>query len=160
MSFDATFHLNRSYFEEIFEQWLKHRSRFRRRQIQIAVALFLLGVFFSIRDFSATPIILVVIGIVEFVEFFIYRSRWINKRLAARVDNEHDKVEITVDEFGISQKGPTGEGKMTWAAVKAVLPTTEGMFMAIGDGMSIYVPNSGMSDGEFRNFVLRMVERN
>lgn len=157
--YTASLTMDRAYFEESYEQWLRCRSRYRKWQISISLlAVVAAGVAWSVGP-DWLVIGLIAVAVIEFVDAFRYRRYWTARRIRSRIGNRHDRVEIRVSDSGVYQKGPTSEGKMTWDAVKAVVPTDKGVFLAVGDGMSMYIPDSSMNDPGFKEFVGRMAAR-
>jgi YcxB-like protein len=157
VEYRAAFELNRPYFEESFEEWLRQRSKYRRWQIQISAVVIVLGLFLAIRGPAWLSVGVFMIGVVELFEFFFYRHRWIGQRVEARSNNAHNRVEVQISDSGVYQMGPTSEGRISWEAVKKVFPTKRGIYLAIGDGMSVYIPNSSMNDQGFRDYAIKMV---
>ena len=136
MEYEAKIEMTKAYFEESIEQWLIHRSKFRRRQIQIGVLLIIVGA--MIHELRVLSVVVLSIGLFEVAEFFFYRRRWIHKRMNARSKNSDSSVDIRVGDSGMYKKGPTSEGTVSWDGVKAATPTAKGLFISIGDGMSVY----------------------
>lgn len=157
MEYFARIDLTEEYFRESFEQWLNHKSKFRRWQIQIGILLIVVGVGMMIYELTVFSIGVSIIGIIEIVEFLFYRRRWIHQRVHARSKNSDSPVELRADDSGIYQKGPTSEGTTSWRGVKAAIPTGKGLIIAIGDGMSVYVPDACMNNPEFKEFVIKKV---
>ncbi len=157
MEYGVSFEMTKAYFEESFEQWLSHRSKLRRWQIHIGILLIFFGCGLMVYKLNVLSIVLFIIGFVEIVEFFFYRRRWMQQRIHTRSNNSNSSIEIRVDDSGIYQKGPTSEGTISWDGVKAAIPTAKGLFISIGDGMSVYVPDASMKSPEFKNFVIKKV---
>jgi hypothetical protein len=146
MQATAVFEMTPEYFAESFGEWLSHRSRFRKWQLQIAGALAVAGILTSIfgGPFRALGGVLVLIAAVEGIEFHWYRRQWIKQRLDVR-KYATKTIQLGFDDIGIAVRGPTASGQMTWQAVHGCVETQKGIFMKIGDGMSMYVPKQSVS---------------
>jgi len=146
MQATAKFTLDRPYFEEAFAEWLGHRSRFRRFQRHVGVGMCAVGLVLAVAmpTILTSALIFAAIGVFEVGHFYWYRARWIRQRLAVRGD-EPRWVEMTFDESGIQTNGPTASGHMQWRGLHELLPTERGLFIRLGDSMSIYVPGSAVT---------------
>ena len=158
MEYTASMAIDRAYFEEWFDQWLTHLSRFRKWQIKLSTLLVAVAVVLLVIGHYKYSAGVALFAAIEFIEFHMYRRIWVNRRIQSRSSDKHNRVDIRISEAGMYQKGPTSEGTNSWDAVKAAFPTAKGLFLAIGDGMSIYVPDSSMSDRHLKEFVMTMVK--
>ena len=156
----AQFELNRPYFEANFRDWLVSRSRFRRWQRHFAVVLALLAVGLALLEGGARLFAFVAGAgaVIESIEFYWYRSRWVSQRLAARPSGGVVKVQFASD--GLEVSGPTSQGRMSWEAVRGASEAGEGFFLQLGDGMSMYIPRSSVTPPEAVPQVLALARRN
>src|SRR5262245_23638249 len=84
---------DRNYFELYYDEWLRHRSRFKRYEIWFALALILFGVSMAIsfRHQWLVGALLASAGVYEFVMAVTHKRRWVNARAAtARSDKSVD----------------------------------------------------------------------
>ena len=146
MKASARFEQDDSHFQELYEEWLRYGSKVRRWQPWIGISSCVLGVglFFLAPYMKASSFVLVFFGIVQVIENRFYRRKWVAARVAARSKNEHNEIYLEFDENGISLVGPTSTGKMIWTAVVGVRETSKGISLAIGDGMSMYIPKAAV----------------
>src|SRR5687767_1162915 len=144
MNASARFEMNRDYFAESFAEWLRYRSRFRRWQRQIAGAFALAGLivfFLPGTPFRYLTLTLLLAAIVEGAEFYWYRANWIRKRLASR-GGMPITVEMRFDDSGFYMQGPATRGHVSWKGVRGMSETPKGLFLRLGDGMSVYIPKT------------------
>jgi len=99
-----------------------------------------------------------VFGSIQIADFFLSRRNWLRERIESTSNNSDSSVLIRVNESGLYQKGPTSKGLMQWDGVKSASPTASGLFLIVGAGMSIYVPDAAMCSPNFKSFVIRMVD--
>lgn len=160
MKFTASFELTESYFRENYQEWLNHRSRWRRWQRHFGALTIAIGVaLLFVPGLGLAGAMVAGFGCSQIIIFYLAQSRWLKQRVAARASNPHQRVEMTFDESGIDTEGPTSKGTMSWIAVKAAYPTENGLIFSFGDGMAMYVPNTGMSNVALRDFAVEMVSR-
>jgi hypothetical protein len=143
----ARFEMDEKYFRESYDEWLRYGSRVRRLQPWLGLFSVFLGIGLHLFDakFRSTAFILVVFGLLQVFENYFYRRNYLKARVDARGKNENLEISMQFDVEGILQTGPTSTGKMKWAAVKGLRETPRGICLAIGDGMSIYIPKAAIT---------------
>lgn len=146
MHASARFEMNRAYFEEFFSEWLRCKSRYRRWQRAMALCFLAAGVgmWMFLPANQKVGFVFAVVALIEFAEIYWYRARWIDARVSAK-SGEPCVVELKFDESGIQMDGPTSSGHLQWKGVKELLKTPKGVLIRMGDGMSVYVPESSFS---------------
>jgi hypothetical protein len=147
MNATASYEINREYFAESYSEWLLYRSRCRKWQRHIAVVLALGGamlIFFS-------PLylgwVLLVIALIEGIEYYWYPARWVAQRMKTRSDRECI-IEMRFEETGFYSKGPTSNGFVSWEGVRSVSETPKGLFFICDAGTSIYIPKRAIVPAE------------
>jgi hypothetical protein len=143
----ATFKISREYLRANFDDWLASASRWRRWQRQfsafllpVAIALLLTGN--GTAQFVGVGVLLV--SAIEMLEFYWYRSKWIDGRLVARKAQD-EIIEMKFDDFGVEVKGPHSQGRIAWQGFKGARDAEGGIYLQFGDGQSIYVPKASIS---------------
>lgn len=143
----ARFEMDEEYFRESYGEWLRYGSKVRKWQPWLGMFSVGLGIGLHLFDakFRSIAFVLVVFGLIQVLENYFYRRNYLNARVDARRKNEKHEISMEFDAEGIFQNGPTSTGKMKWAGVKGVRETPRGISLAIGDGMSIYIPKAAIT---------------
>lgn len=154
MEYIARLNMNKEYFTESYAVFLSHVGKFRKWEIHAGTLISILALFLLFHRPSIAAVGMLIFGLFHFIDYYFVRYKWIQDRIKTRSGNSSSIVEIIVSERGVYQKGPTSEGTINWAGVKSVVPTKIGLILRVGDGMSIYIPDSAMDDKEFKNYVV------
>lgn len=134
--------MDAAYFRSAFDAWLDCGSRFRRVQRELALSLGALAyglLLTSDHRLQLAGGAVALVAVIEFVEFFAYRRRWIAQRLAAR-PSVTVEAHVLFDEEGASLDGPHSESRCRWAAFRGVAESRHGLRIALGDGMVVFLP--------------------
>lgn len=140
----ATAHVtfDRSYFELQYDDWLRHRSRFKKYEIWFALALITFGVVMvlTFRHQWLVGALFVSAGVYEFMMAATHKRRWVN----ARVSTVHDdkSVDLQFDSDSLTSMSKNGTGTMRLAAFTGFTPASHGFFLVPDTGVSIYVPRA------------------
>ena len=73
MEFTADLDLTKAYFSEYFEQWLTHRSKLRKWEGHIGLLVVGLGIGLMWFKPSIVSALVIVFGISQIIDFFLYR---------------------------------------------------------------------------------------
>lgn len=140
----ATAHItfDRNYFELQYDEWLRHRSRFKRYEIWFAIALTLFGVIMAIafKNQWLVGAIFAAAGVYEFVMAATHKSRWVNARMATvRGDKT---VDLQFDTDSLTSTSVNGSATMRLSGFTGFTPASKGFFLIPDTGVSIYVPRA------------------
>lgn len=142
---DAKFELDRAYFSESYTEWRAGISRYRKHQLKLAVAAWSAGLIVMLAtDLLVLGAGLMLLGVFEGIDDVWSRRRWIAARLETRSADAHQTVEMHFSAAGIEHAGPTAHGHIEWRGIKAIKETRRGLFLSVGDGVTMYVPKSAL----------------
>jgi len=140
----ATAHVtfDRSYYELQYDEWLRHRSRFKRYEIWFAVALTLFGarVALMFRDQWLVGAIFGSAGVYEFVMAATDKRRCVNARISTVRDDK--SVDFEFDSDSLTTKSANGTATMRLSGFIGFTPASEGFFLIPDTGVSIYIPRA------------------
>ena len=145
MNAHATFTLNEAHFKQVYSDWLRYVSRWRRWSIWISSFLIIIGIvlgYVSTRGY-VLPVTMIGLGIIEMLYGVVHKRTWIRDRLASHGQNE--MVEIQFTDEGLKLSGPDSESICKWSAFDRCISTPNGLFLWPEKGIHIYVPNSAIS---------------
>ena len=142
----ATAHIafDRNYFELYYDEWLHHRSKYRKYEIWFAAGLMLIGVAIAIAVAEQWLVggLIACAGVYEFVMAATHRRRWIRSRLAtARKDKCTD---VSFDGESLSTTSMNESATMRYAGFVGFVSASEGFFLIKDTGVSIYVPRASV----------------
>jgi hypothetical protein len=146
----ATAHIvyDRPYFETLYDDWIQHRSVWRRYAIYASFALLAAGVMMAI----ASPrhwlvgAVFAMAGVYETISALTHRRRWIRKRLLlARPDKT---VELAFDETSVASASANGKSTMLISRFVGLAPGTNGFFLVLDTGISLYVPRPAVEPAD------------
>jgi hypothetical protein len=143
----ATFKIDREYLRANFDDWLASASRWRRWQRQIAWLLFPAGIAMLLTGTSTVQVFgaaALFVSVIEMLEFYWYRSKWIGGRLTARKAQD-ERIEMRFDDAGVEVVGPNSQGRISWQGFKGSRNSRSGIYLQFGDGLSIYVPKASIN---------------
>ena len=138
----ASFALDREYMSEGFDQFRRFGSRWRVAEWVIGVAFILAGfALFNYTDWAiATPVALVVIGIVEILSSRIKKFFWLRKHAKSKASGV--KIEMTFDEEGIESKTDASVSRLDWSAVEKCVRTPRGILLWPQEEIYVWIPES------------------
>ncbi len=133
---------DRSYFELQYNEWLRHRSRFKKYEIWFATALTLFGLAMAItfQHQWLVGALFVSAGICEFVMAATHKRRWVNARVSAVRDDK--TVDLQFDTNSLTSTSANGTGSMRFAGFTGFTLASQGFFLIPDTGVSIYVPRA------------------
>ena len=140
----ATAHVtyDRSYFELQYDDWLRYRSRFKKYEIWLAVALILFGLVMALtfQQQWLVGALFALAGVYEFVMATTHKRRWVNARLSTVRDDK--SVDLEFDADSLTSTSENGTGTMRLSAFKGFTPASQGFFLISDTGVSLYVPRA------------------
>lgn len=155
----ATAHVtfDRSYFELQYDEWLHHRSRFKRYEIWFAIALTSFGVTMAItfRDHWLVGALFASAGVYEFVMAATHRRRWVNARVATvRGDKSAD---LQFDADSLTSTSANGSAKMCLSGFIGFTAASKGFFLVPDTGVSIYVPRATIDPSDSYSSLIELL---
>ena len=140
----ATAHVtfDRNYFELQYDEWLQHRSRFKKYEIWFAVALTSFGLVMALtfQHQWLVGALFASAGIYEFVMAATHKYRWVNARVSTVRDDK--TVHLEFDEDSLTSTSANGTGTMRLAGFTGFTRASHGFFLIPDTGVSIYVPRA------------------
>ncbi len=131
---------DRQYFEIQYNDWLKHRSVWRRYAIYASLTQLAAGLIMAVtapRQWLVGAVF-AAFGVYETVSAVTYRRRWISARLLlARADKT---VDLTFDETSVTSVSVNGNSRMLISGFVGFVAGTNGFFLIEDTGSSLYVP--------------------
>ena len=142
----ATAHViyDRTYFETVYDDWLQHRSVWRRYAVPLSITLILAGVVMALQfpPQWLVGVVFAFFGLYELVAAATHRSRWINERLLlARNDKA---VDILFDETFLTSTSTNGTSTMQFAGFMGFTRGSNGFFLIPDTGISLYIPRTAI----------------
>lgn len=146
----ARFILNDRYYRRLWQQFVRHRARFRRWTVPFGIlAMAVGGVWFASSPVDPLRIfggVLVGAGAVEIAWHYWDRARWFKSvRTGPQANGE---VELRFGVGGITHVGPVARGEIEWRGIDRIIRTSEGLFLVQGRGISMFVPLSSLGKPE------------
>ncbi|AIZ62686.1 hypothetical protein PK28_01525 [Hymenobacter sp. DG25B] len=146
MKIEVAIILSQAYYQEVYEEWLRFRSKGKRWQVQVGLVLF--GVAFLLAMLCGPrlhalwfiPFCFVLAGIYEIGSFFYTRRQWLQNRNDSRLVNQ--LVTVTFEPQAITHTGPFAQGQLLWTGIREVKETARGVFLIPESGNSIYLPKT------------------
>ncbi len=142
----ATAHVtfDRSYFELQYDEWLYHRSRFKRYEIWFAIALLMFGLGMSIAfpQQWLVGFLFASAGVYEVVMTATHKRRWVNARMATVRDGK--SVDLQFDSVFLTSTSANGSSKMQLSGFIGFTPASKGFFLTPDTGVSIYIPRASI----------------
>ena len=140
----ATAHLtfDRSYFELQYDEWLKHRSRYKRYEVWFAVALTIFGFVMALSFLNQWLFgaLFATAGIYEFVMAASHKRRWVNARVSTI--REDKTVDLKFDADSLTSTSQNGSATLRLAGFAGFTLASQGFFLIPENGVSIYVPRT------------------
>jgi hypothetical protein len=164
MRIEVTFILSKAYYQEVYKEWLRFRSKGKRWQWQVGV--FLLGIAFllallcgpRLADLWLIPCCFVLAGVHEIGSFFYTRRQWLQSRQASKLVNQ--RVTLVFDSQAITHHGPFAQGQLLWAGIREVKETARGLFLVPESSISIYIPKTAFRSLEQFQTLLQYAKTN
>lgn len=140
----ATAHVtfDRSYFELQYDEWLQHRSRFKKYEIWFAFALTSFGVAIALtfQDQGLVGALFASAGVYEVAMAATHKRRWVNARAATIRDDK--SVDLEFDADSLISTSANGTGTMRLAGFTEFTLASHGFFLIPESGVSLYVPRA------------------
>jgi len=138
----ATAHIvyDRQYFEMLYDDWLQHRSVWRRYAIYASLALLAAGVIMAVASPRQWLVgaVFATFGVYETISAVTHRRRWISERLRlTRVDKT---VDLTFDETSVTSVSANAKSTMLISRFVGFAAGTNGFFLIPDTGILLYVP--------------------
>jgi hypothetical protein len=146
----ATAHIlyDRQYFELLYDDWLQHRSVWRRYAIYASFGLLAGGVIMAVmspRNWLVGAVF-AMLGVYETISALTHRRRWIRERLLlARPDKT---VDLTFDETSVESASANGKSTMLISRFVGFAAGTNGFFLIPDTGISLYVPRPAVEPAD------------
>ena len=140
--YTASLALDRAYMSESFDQFRRFGSRWRVIEWIIGAALILVGIaLFQYTDWAtATPVVLVGIGVVEIFSSRIKKFFWLRKHAKSKASGVN--LEMIFDEGGFESKTDASAARLEWSAVEKTVRTPSGILIWPQKEIYIWIPES------------------
>ncbi len=146
----ATAHVNfdRNYFELQYDDWLRHRSKYRKYEIWFALTLTLFGVALGLtfRHQWLVGCLFASAGVYEFVMAATHKSRWVKARVSTVRDDK--SVDLAFDSKSLTSTSANGTATMLLVGFTGFTAASNGFFLIPDTGVSIYVPRATIDPSE------------
>lgn len=142
----ARIRFDRNYFATNYDDWLAHRSKWRKYEIWCASVLLMFGILMVLvfpRDWMVGGI-LTVAGLYEVTMAATHRRRSIHSRLATV--RPEKTVCITFYETDLTTESRLGTSRMRYSGFDDFTVGTDGFFLVPDTGVSIYVPRATLDN--------------
>ncbi|OWP62594.1 hypothetical protein CDA63_13205 [Hymenobacter amundsenii] len=156
---EITVKFSEDYYEAIFTDWLRYRSKNRKWQKLAGAILLLIGftntlvIWLFGSSWYAVSIITILFGGLQFWDFYQTKRQWLRDRKSSNVTGEDVRMSFTAE--GFQHAGPFSTGDYKWTGIQKVQEARQGLFLLSGNGFSIYLPkNSFQSDQDFETVKL------
>lgn len=150
LSMIATAHVNfdRDYFELQYDEWLRHRSKYKRYEIWFALALLLFGLALAVTfpDNWLVGGLFVCVGVYEFAMAATHRRRWVGARISSVREGKAVDLAFGTDFLTSTSTNGTATTRLTGFA--GFTPASEGFFLIPENGLSIYIPRAAVEPGD------------
>lgn len=136
----ATAHLRRDegYFDLAYDEWLRHRSKYRRIALPIAIALLSVGgVLVGIFGLQIASCCAVGIGVFDLIEVLTHKSR--SLAMMKRAITNRD-LTLRFGESAIEVEANGENAQVPYSHYGSVYPTPHGVFLVTGTKSSTFVP--------------------
>lgn len=140
----ATAHIihDRDYFELQYDEWLQHRSRFKKYELWFAVSLTVFGLGMAGTFQHQWPVgaLLASAGVYEFVMAATHKRRWVSACVSTVRDDK--SVELAFDNDSVTSTSENGTGTMRLSGFTGFTAASHGFFLIPDTGVSLYVPRA------------------
>ena len=156
---NATAHLtfDRKYYETKYDDWLRHRAKWRKYSLPFSLLLVFVGLVFLylVREQWVFGAFVTTGGIFELITSLTYRQRWIKRCLRAKCTGK--AVEVMFNEEHMTSTSANGTSSIKISALDAVVPGSNGLFLIPDHGQSIYIPQSTIDPPDAYQPLLRLL---
>jgi len=146
----ATAHIvfDREYFETMYDDWLRHRSVWRRYAIYASFALLGFGAFLAafFPKHWLVGAIFASLGLYETIDAATDRRRWVNERL--RLARPEKTVDLTFDDTTIASASVIGTSSILISGFAGFATASNGFFLIPDTGFSLYVPRTSVEPSD------------
>lgn len=157
MNARASIQLDQQYYESAYDDWLRHRSVYRRHQRMVGVFIAALGgTLLCLSALKGVPMVLLAIGAWEVLSAPFHRRKWVSARLQDR--RTGGTVDLTFTNDGIEHRGPLAEGKLVWTGLKSCTETPRGIVFHPQEGIQLYVPKAAIHPSEAVTEILQLAQ--
>jgi hypothetical protein len=155
MQATARYPLTDAYFREDYEQWIRYVARWRPWQPYVGCCFLVIGGLSAVLGFPIAAALGLVVGIVEFAEMMIHKSRWLAARLrGCRAGRE---VQLVFTNESIAEQGSFSSGNLEWAGIERVRETPKGLFLIPQDGMHVYIPDYALEPASAKQDIIARI---
>lgn len=142
----ATAHIafDRNYFEQYYDEWLRHRSKYRKYEIWFAGGLLLFGIamVIAVAEQRLVGGLITCGGVYEFLMAATHKRRWVRSRVStAREDRCTD---VVFDRNSLTTTSTNESATIQYTGFVGFVPASKGFFLIKDAGASIYVPRSSV----------------
>ena len=157
----AKFTLSDEYYQRLWKQLVRHRTRFRRWTVPFGLLTMVVGAAW----FASMPVdplrifgtLLFGAGAIEVLWHYWDRHRWFKRMTTGPQAN--GEVELRFNANGITHVGPTARGEIQWRGIERIIRTNEGLFLLQGRGLSMFVPLTSLTRVEDANIIEELRRR-
>jgi hypothetical protein len=146
MKIEVELTLSQAYYQEVYQEWVISRSKYRRWQVHVGLLLCCLALLFTLlsgarlKEFWFFPLFFIVAGACEIGSFYYSSRQWLRSRVDSRLLDQ--QVALTFEPHVIHHTGPFSQGELRWEGIQHIQETTKGLFLIPQNGVSIYLPKS------------------
>ena len=153
----ANITFDRGYFELQYDDWLQHRTRFRKYETWFAFALASFGLVLALtfQHQWLVGALFAVAGFYELVMAASHKHRWVNARVSTVRDDK--SVFLQFDEDSLTSTSANGAGKMRLAGFTGFTAASHGFFLIPDTGVSIYVPRATIEPKDSYSALLELL---
>lgn len=139
---------DRDYFSLQYDEWLKHRSRFKKYEPIYCVGIVVLGLALIVLYFDKWHMgaVVAAFGAYKLSMSLTSKSRWVNARLRLIPDDK--TVQIRFENKSIVSESKNGTADMLLSAFGGFMIASQGFFLIPENGTSIYVPQRTIDPAE------------
>lgn len=153
----AFVNFDRSYFELQYDEWLRHRSRYKKYEIWFAVALTLFGVTLALifRYQWLVGGLFASAGFYELTMAATHKRRWVNARVSTIRDDK--SVDLAFDATSLTSTSSNGIATMRLAGFSGFTPASNGFFLIPDTGVSMYVPRATIDPSDSYSALIELL---
>lgn len=144
MNARARLTFDRRYYEAKYDDWLKHRAKWRKHAVPFSCLLILfgLGLCYGYRDQWMFGGFVVVTGCFELIISLTYKRRWVHRCLQASCTDKIVEIEFENELMNSTSRNGTSSIKIS--ALDSIAPASNGIFLIQDNQTSIYIPRSSV----------------
>ena len=135
---------DRPYFESVYREWLKHRSKYRQFEASIALVILFWGIALAVRYPQQWLVgaLISCYGTYNFSTAITHKRRWVDARIASAGDDK--SVDLWFDSETLTSVSANGISSMRLSGFLGFTPASDGFFLIPDTGVSIYVPRAAI----------------